>query len=143
MKTMLKNIRDALAYSFFWLVICVMAFLLFKGGDTVRVSSLCKLFALCLWGAVCFALCFQNGKMQKKGFLFCLTCFYFLFVPAEIFLFYRLGIFRGTGSTGVWIAFFAIVILLYLVALFINEKMKKKAALYSEKLKEYQRKSNG
>ena len=67
MKEFLKNTRDALAYSFSWLVICLMAFLLIRRGDTIRVMSLVRVFALCLWGAVCFALCFKNAKLQKKG----------------------------------------------------------------------------
>ena len=141
MKEFLKNTRDALAYSFSWLVICLMAFLLIRRGDTIRVMSLVRVFALCLWGAVCFALCFKNAKLQKKGFLFSLTCFYVLFIPVEIFLFYRMGIFQQKGSAGVWIAFAVITVLLYLTALLINERMKKKAAVYSEKLHEYQRQS--
>ena len=141
MKELLKNTRDALAYSFSWLIICVTALLLFMGGDTIRLGTLCRLFALCLWGAFCFSLCFKNGYMQKKGFVFSLTCFYILFIPVEIFLFYRIGIFQQKGGTGVWIVFFVIISLLYLTALLINQKMNKKAALYSAKLQEYQQKS--
>ena len=141
MKNLLKHIRDDLAYSFSWLVLCIMVFLLFNGGKTIQLGSLFMLFAFCIWGAVCFALCFQYEKMQKRGFLFSLTCFYILFIPAEIFLFYRLGIFLEKGSAGAWIVFAAIVILLYLTALFINGQMKKKAVLYSEKLREYQQQS--
>ena len=139
MKTTLKNIRDALAYGFSWLVICVLAASLLRGGETLRVSFLWKLLAMCLWGAICFSLCFQNQKMQKKGFQFSLTCFYALFIPAEIGLFYWMGIFQGKGSAAVWIGFFVIIAALYLISLVIDGRMRKKAALYSRKLKEYQK----
>ncbi len=141
MKKTLKHIRDALAYGFSWLVVCAMAFALLRGADALRISFLLKLLAMCLWGATCFSLCFQNEKMQKKGFQFALTCFYALFIPVEIALFYWMGVFQGKGSSGMWIGFAAIIVLLYLASLLIDGRMKKKAALYSEKLKEYQEKA--
>ena len=141
MKEFLKNTRDAFAYSFSWLMICITAILLLRRGDSVSTGSICKVAALCLWGAACFSLCFRNGRMQKRGFVFSLTCFYALFIPVEIFLFYRMGVFQQRGAAAVWIVFFAIIVLLYLAAVFINERMKKKAVLYSDKLREYQLRS--
>lgn len=137
-KQLLKGLRDGVAYGFSWLVICVIAVLLISGKDTVAVDFLVKLFLLCFWGALCFTISFRNNLTQKRGFVFSLTCFYILFIPVEILMFYLMGIFQQSGSVGIWIIFAGIVVMLYIISLIIDRViMQKRAALYTEKLAEY------
>ena len=87
-KGFLKGLRDAVAFSFSWLTICVIIVSLLSGNKIVTVSFLIKLFLLCLWGSISFTLCFRNLGFEKKGFMFSLTAFYILFIPVEIVMFY-------------------------------------------------------
>ena len=138
LKIFLKGIRDAVAYCFSWLVICVMLVSLLAGNDIVTVSFLIKLFILCLWGAISFTVCFRNKAFAKKGFMFSLTIFYILFIPVEILMFYMMGIFQSTGSPGLWIIFAVIVVGMYIVSAVIDSiVMKKKSEDYTKKLLEY------
>ncbi|MCR5250764.1 MAG: hypothetical protein K6E50_09185 [Lachnospiraceae bacterium] len=134
----LKNMRNGLAFSYSWLVLCCVIVSLINGSGTISVLFLVKLFVLCLWGAAAFTLCFLNGRVQKKGFLFCLSLFYLLFIPAEIGMFYLMGLFTSAGSRLQWILLGAIVIVCYLGCLLIDALiMKRRAVLYTEKMKEY------
>ena len=139
-KNYLKGLRDATVYSFAWLMICVIAAMLVSGNETVTVGFLIKLFILCFWGAICFTVCFRNKGIQKRGFVFELTCFYILFIPVEVIMFYLMGIFQKSASPVLWIVFACIVALMYITSLVIDKViMRKKAALYTKKLMEYNR----
>ena len=139
-KNYLKGLRDATVYSFAWLMICVIAAMLVSGNETVTVGFLIRLFILCFWGAICFTVSFRNKMIQKKGFVFELTCFYILFIPVEVIMFYLMGIFQKSASPVLWIVFACIVVLMYITSLVIDKViMRKKAALYTEKLMEYNR----
>ena len=75
---------------------------------------------------------------DKKGFIFCLTLFYILFLPVEILIYYSMGLFVGGGSPLVWIIFWASVISLYLTAILIDRLIfKQRGVEYTQKLKEY------
>ena len=139
-RSLLTALRDAIAYSFSWLVICVIAIQLISGKKTITVDFLVKLFFLCFWGALCFAICFRNKGIEKRGFIFSLSCFYILFIPVEILLFYMMGIFKQAGNTGIWIVFAGIIAIMYIISLVIDRMiMQKKATLYTEKLVEYKK----
>ena len=139
-KTILKNIRDMFAFSFAWLTICALVLAQLGGAQSIRVDLLMKLMALCLWGALCFALCFRSEKMQKKGFMFSLSVFYLSFLPVEILLFYLMGLFQHKGSLAVWCGFIAIISALYLISLGLERVFfKRKADLYTEKLCQFQK----
>ena len=141
-KNILKGLRDATAYSFSWLVICVIMLLLILGKETISVGFLIKLLILCLWGSLCFTLCFGNNGIKKKGFMFSLTCFYILFIPVEMFMFYMMGIFKEFGSLGLWVVFLCIVAILYIISLMIDRFiMSKKAQIYTKKLSDYKNKN--
>ena len=143
-KELLFSIRDGLAYSFSWLVICSIIVSLIGGNEVISVSYLLKVFVLCFWAVISFVICFKTNKIQKKGFIFSLTLFYFLFIPVEVLLFYAMGIFRGNGSAVVWIVFGAIVIFSYLLSLFIDRfVMKKDAEEYTRKILDYTSKNSG
>ena len=137
-KAILKNLRDGVAFAYSWLIICVLTVSLINGQSTITVSFLLKLLILCIWGAQSFCLCFRTRAVSRRGFIFSLTCFYILFIPAEIFMFYMMGIFQENGSTILWIIFFTIIVLMYLISLFIDILiMKRKAVDYTEKLNAY------
>ncbi|SEQ01776.1 hypothetical protein SAMN02910369_01054 [Lachnospiraceae bacterium NE2001] len=137
-KGFLKGLRDAVAFSFSWLTICVIIVSLLSGNKIVTVSFLTKLFLLCLWGSISFTLCFRNQRFAKKGFMFSLTAFYILFIPVEIVMFYLMGIFSQAGSPGLWMMFGGIVVIMYLVSAIIDKViMRRRSELYTEKLTAY------
>ena len=92
MKEFLKYTRDALCYLFAWLVICAMLVSLISGKATIEFTTLWKLLAFCAWTAVTFVFCFLTKRMQRRGFVFSLTCFCVLFIPADVLFFYESGI---------------------------------------------------
>ncbi|MCR5213913.1 MAG: hypothetical protein K6E10_05825 [Eubacterium sp.] len=140
-KNLLKGLRDGTAYSFSWLMVCLIVVLILSGNETVSTLFLIKLFIICVWGSLSFTICFRNRWIEKKGFMFSLTCFYILFIPVEILMFYMMGLFKGNGSLGVWIVFFSIVIILYIISLIIDRLiMTRKADIYTKKLSEYKSK---
>ena len=137
-RNVLANLRDGVAFAYSWLVICVLAISLINGTDTLSVSFLLKLLVLCIWGALSFVVCFRTKALTKRGFIFSLTCFYVMFIPAEILMFYLMGIFEGSGSLILWVIFFTIIILMYIISLIIDVLiMRKKAVEYTEKLDAY------
>ena len=137
-KELLINFRNAVAFCYSWLVICCLALTLLSGKDALGAGFLLKLLVLCIWAAFCFVLCFRTQRMQKRGFIFSLSCFYVMFIPVEIGLFYMMGIFKGAGSPAVWIIFVVIIAVMYIVSLIIdNIIMKKNAVNYTQKLTEY------
>lgn len=137
-KEILCIIRDGMAYAFSWLVLCSMFLSYTAGNKVISVSYLLKLFILCLWGVVSFAICFKNGKIQKKGFVFSLTLFYVLFIPVEVIIFYVMGIFNGVGNMGAWILFGVIIIVAYLISLLVDHfVMKRNAKTYTQKMMDY------
>ena len=132
LKNMLIVFRNGIAFSFSWLVTCVVVTVLFSGNQYISVVFLLKLLGLCAWGALSFSFCFANQKMQKKGFLFSLTLFYGLFIPVESILFYFTV--ENKKST-LWFFFAAIVVATYLVCIVIDMLiMRKKTAEYSRKI---------
>lgn len=137
-KDILRSLRDGMAYVFSWLVICCVVVSLTSGNETISVTFLIKLFVLSLWGVISFIVCFRNGKTQKKGFVFSLTLFYILFIPAEIIMFYFMGVFSGWGNTGAWSIFGIIIVITYLISLLIDHfVMKRNADVYTQKMKDY------
>lgn len=139
-KRYLVYFRNALAFSFAWLVLCVAIVSLF-GGNSITAVFLMKLLALCVWGSAAFVFSFFTDFMKKKGFVSCLTVFFILFIPVEVLMFYLMGIFTGAGTLPLWIALAVIVGVSYisciLIDLFI---MKKRAGVYTKKLMEYKEK---
>ena len=131
-------IRNGMAFIFSWLVICSIIYALAAGSEVISVYYFMKLFVLCLWGVAAFTVCFKGRRIPKKGFVFSLTIFYILFIPAEIVMFYAMGIFTGKGSMISWIIFGCIAAVLYLTSLAIDcFIMKKRAVEYTEKLKKW------
>ena len=142
MKKMLIFIRNGLAFTYAWLVLCVAIVSLIFKNSSISVLFLLKLLALCAAAVICFTLCFLNPKMQKKGFIFSLTVFFAVFIPLEILMFYVMGIFTGAGSIAMWIIFGVIVVLSYIACLVTDFfLMKKRAGIYTQKLKEYNSKT--
>ena len=137
-KNILIFIRNGLAYSFSWLVICVLVVSLLSGNEAITVSFLLKVLVLCLWGVIAFAISFKSRYIQKRGFIFSLTVAYILFIPVEIAMFYFMGIFSSGGSLTAWIIFGGIVVLAYLISVFVDVfVMRKKSEIYTTRIHEY------
>ena len=137
-KKLMIIIRNGIAFIYSWLVICVIIVSLIVGQEIISVSFLLKLLALSSWAAICFAVCFRNQILQKKGFIFSLTAFYILFIPIEILMFYLMRIFQKGGTPVLWIYFFIIIITFYIISVLIDFMvMRKRAEVYTKKLREY------
>jgi hypothetical protein len=138
---MLTVFRNALGFSYAWTVLCAAVIVQIMGGGSISVGFLFKLLALCAWGSACFAGCFFNSLFDKRGFIFCLTLFYILFLPVEILIYYSMGIFVGGGSPIAWMIFWSSVLSMYLLAIIIDRLiLKRRGAEYTQKLKEYNEK---
>lgn len=137
-KELLKFIRDGIALTFTWLIICSVAVSLIGGSDSLKISYIVKVFVLCLWAVISFGICFKLEAVRKKGFIFSLTLFYILFIPIEIFMFYLMGIFARQGSRLEWVIFGIIIAVLYITSVLVDVLiMRKKADIYTEKIKTY------
>ena len=139
-KKLLIYFRNALAFSYSWLVLCsaIAAGMLGTGNATISVSFLLKLLLLCAWASFTFVFAFCTKFMKKKGFVFCLTVFFLLFIPVEVLMFYLMGIFVGIGTPALWITLGASVVASYVSCLLIDViVMRKRAREYTAKLKEY------
>ena len=138
LKKLLVYFRNALAFSYSWLVLCMVALSLIGGKSDVTVEFLLKLLVLCAWGSASFVFAFFAKHMKKRGFIFCLTVFFLLFVPAEVVMFYVMGIFYGAGTLGLWITLAVIVAVFYISAILIDVFiMRKRSQEYTRKLLEY------
>ena len=137
-KDLLIVLRNGIAFTFSWLILLIVIASLFSGTESISVSTIIKVFALCVWGVFGFIISFKFEKVTKRGFIFSLTLFYILFIPVEVLLFYLLGLFKSSGSLIQWIIFGIIVLVAYLAALFIDIFVfRKKEKLYTEKIREY------
>ena len=112
-KTFLVYIRNGLCFSFTWLLLMLMEGAVFCGIKAIEVGFLFKVFLMCLYGAVCFAVCFTDFLIRTKGFIFRLTILFITFIPVEVFTFYKLNIFAGKGTALEWTIFTVIVISFY------------------------------
>jgi len=137
-KDLLIVLRNGIAFTFSWLILLIVIASLFSRTESISVSTIIKVFALCVWGVFSFIISFKFEKVTKRGFIFSLTLFYILFIPVEVLLFYLLGMFKSSGSLIQWSIFGIIVLVAYLAALFIDIFVfRKKEKLYTEKIREY------
>ena len=141
-KKLLIYFRNALAFSYSWLVLLTVLLSLAGGNADVSVIYLVKLLALCAWGSLSFVFAFFAKIMKKRGFVFCLTAFFILFVPAEGLMFYLMGIFEGAGTPLLWISLGVIVAVFYSSAILIDVfVMRRRSKVYTDKLMEYRSKN--
>lgn len=137
-KTYLKYFRNALAFSYSWLVFCyaLIGYLVINSG--VSFEFLLKLAVLCIWGSAAFVFAFFTKFMRKRGFIFCLTIFFLLFVPVEILMFYWMKVFSGAGTAMLWLMLGIIIVVFYVISVLIDLLvMRKRAKTYTDKLMEY------
>ena len=112
----------------------------FSGIKAIEVGFLFKVFLMCLYGAVCFAVCFTDFLIRTKGFIFRLTILFITFIPVEVFTFYKLNIFAGKGTALEWTIFTVIVISFYITCMVLDRtKFKDKGERYTQLLNEYNR----
>ncbi|MBO4616387.1 MAG: hypothetical protein J5717_03480 [Lachnospiraceae bacterium] len=139
-KNFLAYIRNGLCFSFTWLLLMLMEGAVFSGIKAIEVGFLFKVFLMCLYGAVCFAVCFTDFLIRTKGFIFRLTILFITFIPVEVFTFYKLNIFAGKGTALEWTIFTVIVISFYITCLVLDRtKFKDKGERYTQLLNEYNR----
>ena len=147
-KKLLVCFRNALAFSFSWLVLCyalgrvLLNGISFSDGvaefPAMRVDMLLKIFLLCAWGSACFVFAFCTKIMKKRGFLFDLTIFFILFVPVEILMFYWMDLFQGAGTVKMWIILGVFILICYIACIIIDVFiMRKRSKVYTDKLMEY------
>ncbi|MCR4678766.1 MAG: hypothetical protein K5679_08430 [Lachnospiraceae bacterium] len=139
-KTFLVYTRNGLCFSFTWLMLMLLEGAAFSGIRAIEVGFIFKVFLMCLYGAVCFAVCFTDFLIRAKGFIFRLTVLFVLFIPAEIFTFYKLTIFSGKGTIPEWVIFGVIVVSFYITCLVLDRtKYKDKGERYTKLLNDYNR----
>ena len=139
-KNFLAYIRNGLCFSFTWLLLMLMEGAVFSGIKAIEVGFLFKVFLMCLYGAVCFAVCFTDFLIRTRGFIFRLTILFITFIPVEVFTFYKLNIFAGKGTALEWTIFAVIVISFYITCLVLDRtKFKDKGERYTQLLNEYNR----
>jgi hypothetical protein len=151
-KKLLVYFRNALAFSYSWLVLCsALVGVLYAGldfrvavGYSIKCETLLKLLALCAWGSACFVFAFCTKIMKKRGFLFDLTIFFILFVPVEILMFYWMDLFQGAGTVKMWIILGIFILICYITCILIDVFiMRKRSKVYTDKLMEYNSKKTG
>ena len=112
----LKKVRDFTAYIFSWLTILILIISSINGNVTVSDPLLAKLLLLSVIAAVSLTIAFTRTVIRKKGFLFRVNFFALVFIPAEIAVFYWIGIFDGPGDPSEWLIFFGVILFLYIVS---------------------------
>ena len=137
-KKLLGYFRNALAFSYSWLVVCAVLVSLSGGSVNLNTLLLLKILVLCAWGSACFVFAFFTNLMKKKGFVFDLTVFFLTFIPVEILMFYWMKIFTGAGTMILWTILGIFIIICYISCILIDVfVMKKRAKEYTDKLLEY------
>ena len=99
-KNFVTYIRNGLCFSFSWIMLMLMFGAFFSGRKGIETDFLFKAFFMCLYGAVCFAVCFTDFLIRTKGFIFRLTVLFVTFIPVEVFMFYKMNLFAGKGTPG-------------------------------------------
>lgn len=141
-KNFVAYIRNGLCFSFSWIMLMLMFGAFFSGRKGIETDFLFKAFFMCLYGAVCFAVCFTDFLIRTKGFIFRLTVLFVTFIPVEVFMFYKMNLFAGKGTVLEWMIFAAIVISFYVTCLVLDKTVfKDKAERYTRLLNEYNRRN--
>ena len=141
-KNFVTYIRNGLCFSFSWIMLMLMFGAFFSGRKGIETDFLFKAFFMCLYGAVCFAVCFTDFLIRTKGFIFRLTVLFVTFIPVEVFMFYKMNLFAGKGTPGEWLIFAAIVVSFYVTCLVLDKTVfKDKAERYTRLLNEYNRRN--
>ena len=112
----LKKIRDYTAYIFSWLTIIILIVSFISGNMSISALLIARILLLSVIAAVSCTVAFTRTVIRRRGFLFRINLFALVFIPAEIAVFYRIGIFDGAGTTVQWLIFFGVILLLYIVA---------------------------
>ncbi|HBI52767.1 MAG TPA: hypothetical protein DDX72_08315 [Ruminococcaceae bacterium] len=112
----LKKIRDYTAYIFSWLTIIILIVSFISGNVSISALLLARILLLSAIAAVSCTVAFTRTVIRRKGFLFRINLFALVFIPAEIAVFYRIGIFAGTGTPVQWLIFFGVILFLYIVS---------------------------
>lgn len=139
----LKNIRDYTSYIFSWLTILIIIASFIGGNVSISAELLGKTLLLSVIAAVSLTVAFTRTVIRKKGFLFRINLFALVFIPAEIAVFYSMGIFSGTGTPVQWLIFFGVILFLYIVSVSIGTLVcRKEGRSINEMLDNYKKGRN-
>lgn len=139
-KHFLKWMRNGIAFVYTWLVLLLLVRNQIFGIESVSTSGLVKLFVMVTGAVMLFCICFLKGIIKNMSFLMRLTVCMISIVLFEIFGFYWIGIFTEKGTIKQWFVFGGIVLVLYFCCIGISYVInKKKGALYTKNLIEYQK----
>ena len=137
-KELFTYLRNGIAFSFSWLVMCTLVWCGFNGMDSIKIEFLFQLLVLCFGATLSFIVCFMNVFLKKKSFIFRLTLFYLLFIPVEIILFFRMHVFKNIGCMTQWLIFAAVVLSLYLMCVLLDWTVfRKKGIQYTKQVNAY------
>lgn len=139
----LKKIRDYTSYIFSWLTILIIIASFIGGNVSIPAELLGKTLLLSVIAAVSLTVAFTRTVIRKKGFLFRINLFALVFIPAEIAVFYSMGIFSGTGTPVQWLIFFGVILFLYIVSVGIGTLVcRKEGRSINEMLDNYKKGRN-
>ncbi len=122
----LKKTRDYTAYIYSWLTILIIIVSFIGGNINISPALLAKILLLSAIAAVSCTAAFTRTVIRKKGFLFRINLFALVFIPAEIAVFFWIGIFSGSGTVYQWLIFFGVILFLYIVSVCIGTLVCKK-----------------
>ncbi len=146
MKNNRKNItqflvwtRNGTAFCTTWFLILWLIASYLSNQQSLSVHKLTQMILLSLGSVIIFNLLFTQILIKKWSFTGRLTIFMLLISAYECFAFYRMDLFISRGSFTQWGIFAGIIFILYLlcIALYVRYS-KRKGALYTQALKDYQ-----
>lgn len=110
-----------------------------SGQTAVSLQTLTRMLLLTSGGVLIFSLLFSSLIIRTWSFTKRLTVFMILIGIYQIAAFYRIGLFRGSGSFLRWCIFIVIIYILYLSCLLIYRiYSRKQGEMYTEALRKYQ-----
>lgn len=133
--------RNGIAFCTSWFLILWLVYNHCLTIENISTDSLIKMIFFVVGGVFIFSLIFTRVLIRKWSFLRRLTCFIVLISIYECIVFYYTGLWGRSGTPVEWLAFIGIVLILYFLCIAIYRiYSKRKGAIYTLALQEYQQK---
>lgn len=138
-------LRNGIAFCVTWLLILGILICLINGIEYVPLSALNKMFLFACGGVLIFCIWFSPLPFKKIRFMGRLSGFFASFALYELVSFFLSGLFTLSETTlPLMAAFIGIMLVLYIMCILIDKYVyAKQDVIYTEKLREYQRKREG
>lgn len=134
-------LRNGTSFAMLWFLILLLIRNYALGIETFTTFFLLKLLVIVFGGVLLFSFCFFPACLKRRRFQGRLTLFMVTFSIYECFAFRWLGLWTGVGKLLQYVAFAAVVLVMYLICLAIFERYsKKKGELYTKALEAYKKK---